>query len=331
MKSCRVRMPAIAVALLSPLAAPAEQLDTVLVLGTRGSLESAIERKRDSDDIVDSVVAAEIHKLPDLSVADAVQRITGVQIARDRGEASIASVRGLVQVETTLNGREIFTAGFGRAFDYADLPSEMLAGIDVYKSSAAPRIEGGLGGLVDLRTRRPFDFRDRTLALSARLMHGDLAARSAGQFSVLFGERATTGVGRQPSIRLAAPRRRWPKFVLSLVELGTAVSWPGTRSSRQPEVARALQTMGVPVPLVSSRQARSCSTTFSSTPSSPIPVAARSPNSSENWPALLAARSPCISRAERASVGSRKSNGRLVRRSTRPPSPPSMRGAAELL
>jgi len=188
-------MPAVAAALLGPLLALAQQLDTVFVLGTRGSLESAIERKRDSDDIVDSVVAAEIHKLPDLSVADAVQRITGVQIARDRGEASIASVRGLVQVETTLNGRELFTAGFGRAFDYADLPSEMLAGIDVYKSSSAARIEGGLGGLVDLRTRRPFDFRDPTLALSARALHGDLAGRNAGQFSLLFGERASTRVG----------------------------------------------------------------------------------------------------------------------------------------
>ena len=158
MKSCRIRMPAVVVALLGPLVAPAEELGTILVLGTRGSLESAIERKRDSDDIVDSVVASEIYKLPDLSVADAVQRITGVQIARDRGEASVVSVRGLVQVETTLNGREIFTAGFGRAFDYADLPSEMLAGIDIYKSSSAARIEGGLGGLVDLRTRRPFHF-----------------------------------------------------------------------------------------------------------------------------------------------------------------------------
>jgi len=196
MKSYRVRVPTVAVALLGPLAASAQQqLETVLVLGTRGSLESAIERKRDSDDIVDSIVASEIYKLPDLSVADAVQRITGVQIARDRGEASVASVRGLVQVETTLNGREIFTAGFGRAFDYADLPSEMLAGIDVYKSSSAARIEGGLGGLVDLRTRRPFDFRSPTFALSARAMHGDLADKSAGQFSLLFGNRASTGVG----------------------------------------------------------------------------------------------------------------------------------------
>jgi len=195
MKPYQVRLPTVAVALLTPLAA-APQVDyTVLVLGIRGSLESAIERKRNSDDIVDSIVAAEIHKLPDLSVADAVQRITGVQIARDRGEASVASVRGLVQVETTLNGREIFTAGFGRALDYADLPSEMLAGIDVYKSSSAARIEGGLGGLVDLRTRRPFDFSKQTLALSARLMHGDLAAKNAGQFSLLFGERTSTGAG----------------------------------------------------------------------------------------------------------------------------------------
>jgi len=195
MKSYRVRRSAIAAALLGPLAAAAEQLDTIVVTGTRASLESAVERKRDSNDIVDSVVAAELYKLPDLSVADAVQRITGVQITRDRGEASTLSVRGLVQVETTLNGREIFTAGFGRAFDYADLPSEMLAGIDVYKSSSAARIEGGLGGSVDLRTRRPFDFRGPTLALSARSLHGDLAGKSAGQFSLLFGNRASTGVG----------------------------------------------------------------------------------------------------------------------------------------
>ena len=196
MKYDRVRIPGLVVALLGPLAAAAQQrLDPVIVTGTRGSLESAIERKRTSDDIVDSIVASEINKLPDLSVADAVQRITGVQITRDRGEASVLSVRGLTQVETTLNGRELFTAGFGRAFDYADLPSEMLAGIDIYKNSSAARIEGGLGGSVDLRTRRPFDFRDPTLALSARAMHGDLVDKNAGQFSVLFGNRAATGVG----------------------------------------------------------------------------------------------------------------------------------------
>jgi TonB-dependent receptor len=251
MKSYRVRMPAVAIALLGPLAAPAEQLDTVIVIGTRSSLESAVERKRDSDDIVDSIVAAEIHKLPDLSVADAVQRITGVQIARDRGEASVASVRGLVQVETTLNGREVFTAGFGRALDYADLPSEMLAGIDVYKSSSAARIEGGLGGLVDLRTRRPFDFRDSTLALSARTLHGDLSAKSAGQFSLLFGKRASTGAGELGVLlNLVTQDRAWRE---------------DTKGSGTPMVCSARATSGCRLDLVAGQDTVVPSSTSEST------------------------------------------------------------------
>jgi iron complex outermembrane recepter protein len=183
------------IALPAPAALSAQKLEPVVVTGVRASVESAAERKRRSDDIVDGILAEEINRLPDLSVADAVQRITGVQITRDRGEASVATVRGLVQIETTLNGRELFTAGFGRALDYADLPSDMLAGIDVYKSSAASRIEGGLGGTVDLRTRRPFDFRKPMLALTARHLHGDLVGRGAGQFSLLYGGGAATGVG----------------------------------------------------------------------------------------------------------------------------------------
>ena len=183
-------------ALLVPAALSAQTLAPVVVTGVRASAESSVDRKRRGDDIVDVILADEINRLPDLSVADAVQRITGVQITRDRGEASVLSVRGLVQVETTLNGRELFTAGFGRALDYADLPSDMLAGIDVYKTSAASRIEGGLGGTVDLRTRRPFDFRVPTLALSARYLHGDLVDAGAGQFSLLFGTTTPAGAGK---------------------------------------------------------------------------------------------------------------------------------------
>jgi len=188
----------VATALLAPAqpwAQDVQPVQSVLVTGTRASIESAAERKRRSNDIVDGIVAEEINRLPDLSVADSVQRITGVQITRDRGEASVAAVRGLVQVETTLNGREVFTGGFGRALDYADLPSDMLAGIDVYKTSTASRIEGGLGGTVDLRTRHPFDFNKPTLALSARLLHGNLVDKTAGQFSLLYGGRAVTRAG----------------------------------------------------------------------------------------------------------------------------------------
>lgn len=211
MKASNLAVPAVAMVLLVPATPSAQQKpEQVIVTGTRLSIESAAERKRRSDDIVDGVVAEEINRLPDLSVADAVQRITGVQITRDRGEASVAAVRGLVQIETTLNGRELFTAGFGRALDYADLPSDMLAGIDVYKSSAASRIEGGLGGTVDLRTRHPFDFREPTLALAARLLHGKLVDKTAGQFSLLYGRRAAIGAGEAALlVNLVAQDRAW--------------------------------------------------------------------------------------------------------------------------
>ena len=122
------------------------QLERVVVTGARASAESAQARKREGRGIVDSVLAADIHKLPDLGVGDAVQRITGVQVARDRGEGTAFAVRGLAQVETTLNGREVFTAGSGRTLDLSDLPSEMLSGIDVYKTTSAEQLEGGLGG-----------------------------------------------------------------------------------------------------------------------------------------------------------------------------------------
>jgi len=112
-----------------------------------------------------------------------------VQIARDRGEGANVALRGLTQMETTLNGREVFTAGAGRNLDFADIPSEMVAGIDVYKTASAELIEGGIGGLIDLRTRRPFDFKGRQLVGSARLIHGDLVNESAPQVSMLASNR----------------------------------------------------------------------------------------------------------------------------------------------
>lgn len=177
-------------------AVPAQEaraLQQVVVQGVRAGAESGEARRRDSLDIVDAVVAAEVHKLPDLSVADAIQRVSGVQVARDRGEASTFAVRGLTQVETTLNGREIFTAGSGRGLDLADLPSEMLAGIDVFKTFSAERLEGGLGGSVDLRTRRPFDLPSSFAVLSGRAIHGHLVQRSAGQVSLLASRRDSLG------------------------------------------------------------------------------------------------------------------------------------------
>lgn len=186
-------------------------LEDILVVGKRASLASAQEIKRDKLEIVDSVVADDINKLPDINVTDALSRITGVQILRDRGEGSGVAIRGLTQMETLLNGREVFTAGSGRTLDFADIPSEMLAGIDVYKTSSANHIEGGVGGTVDLRTHRPFDFQGRQLLGSARVIHGDLVDKQEPQFSTLLSDRwKTESFGEFGAlVNFAYQRRAW--------------------------------------------------------------------------------------------------------------------------
>lgn len=195
-------------------AAPAQdglRLERVVVEGVRAGAESAQARKRAAAGIVDAVVATEIHKLPDLSVGDALQRITGVQVTRERGEASGFAVRGLAQVETTLNGREVFTAGGARTLDPADFAAEMLAGIDVHKTASAERIEGGLGGSVDLRTRLPLDFAGDATVFSVRQAHGDLVGRSAGQATALVSRRVRLAGGGELGllVNLAFQERAW--------------------------------------------------------------------------------------------------------------------------
>lgn len=164
------------------------ELDTVFILGNRISLENALTIKQEHIEIVDSVTANTINKLPDYNVSDAIQRITGVQITRDRGEGSVIQIRGLTQVETLFNGREMFTAGNGRNLDYADIPAELLAGIDVYKTATPDLIEGGVGGTVNLRSHRPFDFAGREIVVNVRGAHADLADAAEPQVSGLLSD-----------------------------------------------------------------------------------------------------------------------------------------------
>jgi TonB-dependent receptor len=148
---CALAMPA-ASALAQTAPAPAKAAsdakdetvaDAIVVSGVRASLRSAQDRKANASQIVDSIVAEDIGKLPDQNTTDALQRVTGVQIERDYGEGSTVYVRGLAQVNTTLNGREIFTAQGARGLNLQDIPAELLAGLDVYKSPSANQIEGG--------------------------------------------------------------------------------------------------------------------------------------------------------------------------------------------
>ena len=182
----------------------ATTLDTVVVSGIRGSVYRAQDIKRDADTFVDSVTALDIGALPDRSVTETLSRIPGVTIDRFlsvgdpehfSAEGAGVAVRGLTQVRSELNGRDSFSASGGRALSFQDVPSELMAGVDVYKNQTAEMIEGGLGGTVDLRTFMPFDFEASRLSASFSANRGDFADQVKPSGSLLYSNRWDTGAG----------------------------------------------------------------------------------------------------------------------------------------
>jgi TonB-dependent receptor len=176
----------------------------IIITGYRQSLESAQGIKRNSDVIVDSVTAEDIGAMPDRSVVETLQRIPGVSISRFAAgvdpdhfsvEGSQATVRGLTYVRSEFNGREAFSALNGRSLGFQDVPSELLGGVDVFKSPSADRIEGGISGIVNLRTRKPFDAKGTYVAGSAELNYGDFVDKSAPTLSIVASTRWDTGIG----------------------------------------------------------------------------------------------------------------------------------------
>jgi len=185
-------------------ATTADPVDEILVTGFRASLQSAQTRKEQSDTIIDSITSEDIGALPDRSVTEALQRIPGVTINRFSAgvdpdhfsvEGSGVVIRGLSYVGSRFNGREAFSAGNGSGLSFADVPSELLAGVDVYKTPSADLVEGGIGGIVDLRTRLPFDQKGTLIAGSLEQNYGDFVKRSAPTVSALFSKRWNTGIG----------------------------------------------------------------------------------------------------------------------------------------
>ncbi|RYD58508.1 MAG: TonB-dependent receptor [Sphingomonadales bacterium] len=178
--------------------------EEVVVQGYRQSLRSAQGIKRNSDVIVDSVTAEDIGALPDRSVTETLQRIPGVSINRFAAgvdpdhfsvEGSGVVVRGLTYVRSEFNGRDAFSAGNGGGLSFADVPSELLGGVDVFKSPSADRIEGGISGVVNLRTRKPFDQQGMLIAGSLEMNYGDFTKRGSPVVSALASNRWQTGIG----------------------------------------------------------------------------------------------------------------------------------------
>ena len=136
-----------------------ENLEEITVTGIRAAQQRAIDIKRSASQIIDSISAEDIGKLPDGTISDSLQRIPGVQIRREAGEGSAVNVRGLPQVTTQLNGEEYLGANSITNVqpNFGDIPSQLFAGVDVIKTPTANLLNAGTTGTINLKTRRPLD------------------------------------------------------------------------------------------------------------------------------------------------------------------------------
>lgn len=176
----------------------------VVVSGQRAALESAQKIKQNSDEVVDSIVAEDIGKLPDRSITEVLSRVVGVTMDRSSPgdpqhyavEGSGVSIRGLTYVASQLNGRESFSAGGGHSLSFNEVPPELMAGVDVYKNPSAENIEGGISGLINLRTAMPFDFKGFKGSLSGDESYSSLRKGApVPSGSLLLSNRWNTSFG----------------------------------------------------------------------------------------------------------------------------------------
>lgn len=141
------------------------QAEDIVVTGARATQRSSIDVKRNATVILDGIVNDEVGALPDNSVADTLERITGVSADRFKGNANELSVRGLGPTLSfsTFNGREVSSAGPDRSVAFQQFPSELMSGVVVYKSQQADFAEGGVAGVIELRSLRPLDYGKRRI------------------------------------------------------------------------------------------------------------------------------------------------------------------------
>jgi iron complex outermembrane recepter protein len=204
----RLLMGAAAVGLLAGGATAQEQdapedsearQETVVVTGFRQSLQQAIAVKRNETGIVDAISAEDIADFPDLNLAEALQRVPGVQIDRDGGEGRSINVRGLSSdfVRVQINGMEALATTGGRdgranrnrQFDFNVFAADLFTSVKIAKSQEAEVDEGSLGATVQLRSAKPFDYDGFTFATGAQASYNDLSEKTDPRFTALISDR----------------------------------------------------------------------------------------------------------------------------------------------
>ncbi|HLT92784.1 MAG TPA: TonB-dependent receptor [Woeseiaceae bacterium] len=171
-------------------------IENIIVTGYRQSLATALDLKKNSTGVVDSIFADDIADFPDLNLAESMQRIPGIAVTRDSGEGRQITVRGLSGEFTRvrINGMEAMAAtggeggpNRGRSFDFNVFASELFNSLQVRKTASANVDEGSLGAVVDLNTGRPLDYGEgMTFVANMQGQYNNLVEDFGPRFAGLF-------------------------------------------------------------------------------------------------------------------------------------------------
>jgi len=155
--------------------ASSDDLTEIVVTGVRQAMKDSIDTKKNSDLIGDNITTAEIGQLPDVTIAEELNRLPGVNTTRDRGNASQASVRGLGPrlVLGLVNGREVASSEPSQDLRWEIYPSEVLSAAQVYKTQDASLVPGGIAATVDIRTISPLDYKGPEFSFRAGPTYND--------------------------------------------------------------------------------------------------------------------------------------------------------------
>lgn len=172
------------------------EIEVITVKGYLGSVKKSILSKKMADTIVDTIESEDLGKFPDTNIAESLQRVTGISIDRNGGEGSKVTVRGLGPEfnVATLNNRILPNPDGSRSFSFDILASEMVSGVDVFKTSKAELADGGIGAVIDVRTLKPLDLEEGfSGAASAKAMYDELSGETDPQISAVSSFKNDSG------------------------------------------------------------------------------------------------------------------------------------------
>ena len=174
-----------------------EPIEEIVVTGIRGSLAAAVDQKRDSDQLVEVVIAEDIGKLPDQNLAEVLENITGVQITRTAGVGTGVQIRGTNSNRVEFNGVSTVNSGSGRSgINFEDVNPAIISAVEVTKSPDAGTIEGSVGGTINLKTIRPLDLPATLAAVRVQYEDSSLSTENmTPRYSGAFGDSWLTDAG----------------------------------------------------------------------------------------------------------------------------------------